>query len=109
MSKNGRIPVWSWTDAVARADVPPLTKLVCLNIARYLSSAGKGWRITIEEMMRDTAMAKQSIVTHLKRAVAAGLLIAKRHHDGKGHRTTTEYVPRFPDNAKLARRPADIA
>ena len=46
-----KVPVWEWTGAIAATDVPSLTKLVCLNIARYLSSDGKGWRVSIKQMM----------------------------------------------------------
>jgi hypothetical protein len=103
---SARIPVWSWTDAVAAADVPPPTKLVCLNIARYLSSAGKGWRITIAQQMRDTGLSNRSLATHLEKAEKAGLLVREREHDERGHVRGTLYTPRFPDNVELSRQPA---
>lgn len=104
-----KIPVWSWTDAVAKSDVPPLTKLVCLNIARYLSSVGKGWRITVEQMASDTGMGDRAIRIHLGKAKKAGLIAIVRHHDGKGYRTATEYRPRFPDGVVLDGQPAECA
>lgn len=105
-----RQPVWSWTDAVARANVPPLTKLVCLNIARYLSSAGKGWSIPIKDMIDDTGLGNQAIARHLKIAKAAGLLTIRRNFDPRtGHRTVTTYRPRFPRGVVLASQPAKMA
>jgi hypothetical protein len=104
-----RVPVWSWESAIAATDVAPLTKLVCLNIARYLSSAGKGWRITVEQMARDTGMGDRAVRTHLVLAQKAGLLAIVRHHDNKGYRTATEYLPRFPANVVLDEQPAEIA
>jgi hypothetical protein len=73
-----KIPVWSWRDAIAKADVPPLTKLVCYDISRYLSDAGKGWRIPVKDIIRDTGLGNQAVANHLRNAVDAGLLIAKR-------------------------------
>lgn len=104
-----KIPVWSWTDAVMKSNVPPLTKYVCLNIARYLSSTGKGWRITVSQMMHDTGLSNRTLATHLERARKAGLLTIVRHHDGRGHRTVTEYRPRFPDGAELDVQPAELS
>jgi hypothetical protein len=102
-------PVWSWTDAVAAADVPPLTKLVCLNIARYLSSAGTSWRITRREMLRDTNLASEALTRHLKIAQHHGLLAIERGFDPKtGHRTASSYRPRFPKGVVLAAQPASL-
>jgi hypothetical protein len=101
-------PVWTWTGAVAAADVPPLTKLVCLNIARYLSSAGKGWRLSIEQMMLDTGLSNRSLATHLQKAKEAGLLDIKRMPGSKGQRGVTLYRPRIPDGVELAREPAEM-
>lgn len=106
---SAKVPVWSWTDAVAKANVPTLTKCVCWDIARYLSSAGKGWRITVEQIARDTGMSERAVRVHLARAKRAGLLDIIRHHDGRGHRTATEYRPRFPDNCVLSDQPAEIS
>ena len=105
MSKQ---PVWSWTDAVVAADVPSLTKLVCLNIARYLSSAGKGWRISIEQMVEDTGLSDRATRLHLKKAAAAGLIAIKREYNHLGHRAITQYIPRFPDGVELSKEPASL-
>lgn len=98
-----KLPVWSWTDAVVQADIQPLTKLVCLNIARYLSSAGKGWRISVKDMMRDTGLSNRSIATHLQLAADAKLIIIKRELGPHGQRGVTTYIPCFPDGVELAR------
>lgn len=103
-----KIPVWSWTGAVAVADVEPLTKLVCLNIARYLSDAGKGWRISVKQMMADTGLSNGSIATHLKKAEAAKILVIQRTAKPNGQRGVTLYKPRFPDNVELSREPAEM-
>jgi DNA-binding transcriptional regulator PaaX len=73
-----------------------------------LSSAGKGWRITVEQMVEDTGMSDKAVRVHLRKASGAGLLAVIRHHDDRGHRTATEYRPRFPAGFKLATHPADV-
>ena len=56
-SSPAKVPIWSWTDAVARADMPPLCKLVLLNIGRHLSQVGgKGWPMTIKQMQKETGL-----------------------------------------------------
>jgi hypothetical protein len=105
---SARIPVWSWTEAVAKASVPALTKLVCLNIARYLSDAGKGWFITTKEMMADTGMSERSLVTHLENAEKAQLIVREVRHNRRGYRAGTFYKPCFPDGTELAREPAEM-
>jgi hypothetical protein len=103
-----KTPVWSWESAIAATAVPPLTKLVCLNIARYLSSAGKGWRLTVEQMMRDTGLGNKAMARHLANAQKAGLVAIVRHHDRNGRRTVTEYRPRFPAGVMLDGEPAEL-
>jgi hypothetical protein len=51
-----RILVWCWRDAIAAACVPPLTKLVCYEISRHLSDAGKSWRIPMKWIITNTSL-----------------------------------------------------
>lgn len=106
--KGAKNPVWNWTHAIAITKVPPPTKLVCLNIARYLSDAGRGWRISVEQMMADTGLSNTSIAKHLQNAVDAGLLIIQRTPGPKGQRGVTMYKPRFPDGVERAREPMEM-
>jgi hypothetical protein len=102
-----RIPVWSWRDAIAKANIPPLTKLVCYDISRYLSDAGKSWRIPVKDIIRDTGLSNRAVATHLANAVAAGLLVIRREMGADGRRGVSKYVPKFPDYMDLAREPAE--
>jgi hypothetical protein len=101
------IPVWSWRDAIAKANVPPLTKLVCYDISRYLSDAGKSWRVPVKDIMRDTGLSNWAVAAHLKHAVDAGLLVIKREIGPSGQRGVSRYVPRFPANMVLDHEPAE--
>lgn len=101
-----QIPVWTWRDAVRQAAVPPLTKLVCYSIANYLADVGQGCFPSIKTLIADTGLSNRSLATHIRTAVDAGLLIVERKTGRDGRYQLTHYLPRFPDNATLARRPA---
>jgi hypothetical protein len=91
-----KIPVWEWTAAIAMTPVPPSTKLICFVIARHLSDAAKGWRISIEQLMQETGLSNRAVALHIKKAVGAGLLTIRREHNSAGHRVGTTYTPAFP-------------
>lgn len=103
-----KIPVWNWTGAIAAANVEPTTKLVCFAIARYLNDAGKGWRITVKQLMADTGLSNKTISTHTEKAEGAGLLAIERTLKTNGQRGTNFYKPRFPDIVELSREPAEL-
>lgn len=107
MSTAPQIPVWTWRDAVRQTAVPPLTKLVCYSIANYLADVGQGCFPSIRTLIADTGLSNRSLATHIRGAVAAGLLVVERKTGRDGRYQLTRYLPRFPDNATLARRPAE--
>lgn len=103
MSRELSIPVWTWRDAVRKAAVPPLTKLVCYSIANYLSDIGEGCFPSIRTLMADTGLSNRSLATHIQIAADEKLLVVARQtgHDGRYQRTL--YKPRFPDHCDLPR------
>lgn len=103
-----QIPVWTWRDAVRQSAVAPLTKLVCYSIANYLTDVGQGCWPSTRTLMADTGLSNRSVATHIAAAVEAGLLAVERKVGGDGRFQLTRYLPRFPDNAVLARAPADM-
>ena len=54
-----RIPVWGWRDAIRKARVSPLTKLVCYSLANYMSDAGIGCWPKIGTLIGDSGMSEQ--------------------------------------------------
>lgn len=98
---SGKIPVWSWRHAIARATVPTLTKALCWAIANYLSDAGKGCWPSMQTLVEDSGMCERSITTHLRIASEAGLLHARRYRDKRGHLGPYKYHPGFPQNMEL--------
>lgn len=104
---QAKIPVWTWRDAIRRAKVAPLTKLVCLTIANYVSDLGKGAYPSVTLIMEDSGMSNRSVATHLQLAVEAGLLEIERKHGKDGRFKKSIYHPKFPDLTELKRR-ADL-
>ena len=101
-------PVWCWRDAVRKADVPPLTKHVCNCLANYLSDCGTGCWPSVVALMADSGLSNRSVATHLAAAAEAGLIAIERRKGGDGRHQRTVYLPRLPDDADLARTPADM-
>ena len=99
-----KIPVWSWRDAIRKAAIEPLTKLICYALANYMTDAGQAVFPSVETLIQDTGLSNRSVATHLQKAVDAGLLLIERRHNAKGHRCGTRYIPCFPENAELARQ-----
>lgn len=93
---SDKIPVWGWTGAVVQSNIAPLTKLVLLCLSRYFSEAGKGWRVPVATIIKETGLSNRSVATHLQLASEAKLLTIKREIGPKGHREVTTYIPRFP-------------
>lgn len=101
MSNETKVPVWSWRDAVRKADVPTLTKALCWALANYMSDAGEACWPSMEALQADTGMSERSITTHLGHAKRAQLLDAKRARDARGYLGPYKFHPRFPDNHEL--------
>jgi hypothetical protein len=98
------IPVWTWRDAIRKSGAPPLTKLICLCIANYVSDVGKGAFPSVRALMADSSMSNRSVSTHIQSAIDAGLLELEREAGKAGRFGRTVYYPRFPDNTVLKRR-----
>ncbi len=97
-----KIPVWSWRQAVAKTNVPTLTKALCWGIANYLSDAGKGAWPSLDTLIADTGMSERSITGHLRKAEKAGLLVTHRKRLENGTLGARTFHPRFPKHTVLA-------
>jgi hypothetical protein len=89
--------VRNWADEVAKAPIPPIAKLVCLNLLRYIPGDQVSCRPGFKQMLADTGLCKDAVTKHLVLAEQAGLLYVKRNYDrATGHRTVTTYRLRLP-------------
>jgi len=108
MTDDQRVPVWSWRDAIRKATVPPLTKLVLYTLATYLSDVGDGCYPSMRTLMSDTGLSNKSLTTHFQNAADAGLLAIVRSRKKDGTLGRNRYMPQFPAACRLARTPADM-
>lgn len=104
MNMRATTPVWTWRDAIAQADIKPLTKLVLYTLANHMNDRGQVCWPSVETLMEQTGLSNRSVATHLALAVAAGFLEIERKHNDKGHRYRTWYTPCFPEQFELARK-----
>jgi Helix-turn-helix domain len=98
-------PVWTWRSAIREADVPSLTKLVCLVIADYLNDASDRCWPSVKRLMHETGLSNRSMSTHLQNAVEAGLLAMERRVGKNGRFEGTVYRPRIPAETVPPREP----
>jgi len=108
MSDEQRVPVWSWRDAIRKATVPSLTKLVLYTLSTYLSDVGDGCYPSMRTLMADTGLSNKSLATHLQNAADAGMLAIRRTRKSDGTLGRNIYLPRFPDTCRLQTAPADM-
>lgn len=99
-------PVWTWRHAIAEADVPSLTKLLCYTVALRLTDCGQYVRISVAEICRLSKMSERSVAGHVQIAAGAGLMSVTRLHNRAGHVIGTDYYPKFPNGAVLDYKPA---
>lgn len=86
-----------WTAHVAASAAKPLTKLICLTLARHMRSRD-GCEITVRQIMAETGLSNRGVADHVKLAVDAGLLTITRLR-AKGRPTGTRYRPVLPATA----------
>ncbi len=93
-------PLLHWRIAIQRADLPPLTKLICLNLALHMEAGHEECSPTIREQMRDTGLELSVLARHLRIAQTEGYL-ALDEHAGLSGAIRTSYRPTFPGSIKL--------
>jgi len=98
-TEKSRPFVARWRDAVLSAEGPakPLTRLVLLALAKYMSGSGQNCWPSVEMIGTDTALAKRSVLRHLAEAEQAGWIsVGTRGVNGQGWRRNA-YTPTLPN------------
>lgn len=88
--------IWSWRQAVAKADIPALTKLVLYTLANYMNEHGGGCYPSVETIKKDSGLSKQSVITHLDIAERHGFIKRKKHGFAGQKWARNEYLPAYP-------------
>jgi len=92
--------VWSWRQAVQKADIPSTTKLVLFNLSVYMNEAGDSCFPSTKKQAEDTGLSERSVCTHLEKAEKAGFIEKKKHGSGQGW-SRHSYIPSIPQGTEL--------
>lgn len=95
-----RAAVWKWAQAVRQSDLPSLAKLVCLNLYLYMRDLEGGCFPSLSQQMRDTSLARSTLVQHLKTAQKRGYLIIEKS-SRNGHQQRNRYIPNTPKGINI--------
>lgn len=87
----------TWQQTVQRSSLPPLAKLVCLNLSLYQHDRRRqGCWPSLSQQMRDTGLARLALTECLKWACEAGYLARERTFGPRGMRCRTAYRLTLP-------------
>ena len=93
--------VWSWRDAVTQANLEANTKYILLVLSLYMDERGGSCYPTIDTLMRDSSLARATVIKHLGLAEDAGF-ITRRKHGFKGQEwANNEYTATYPKQVEL--------
>ena len=74
---------FSWRQAFMESDLQPSTKLVLHTIASHMNAMGSGAFPSVQTIMRQASLSKNSVLTHIEAAVSSGWL-NKHSNEGEG-------------------------
>jgi hypothetical protein len=106
---SGALKVWSWRQAIQKAELRPTTKHVLLNLSVHMNDAGGSCFPTTALQARDTGLSERAVCTHLALAEQAGFLKRGRHGLGGQAWARTEYYATFPEGTELASVPIETS
>jgi hypothetical protein len=92
----------SWRIAIQRADLPPLTKLICLNLALHTEVAEAECWPSIAEQMRDTGLELNELLKHLRIAQKEGYLTIDQPIGLEAARHGPVYRHTFPGSIRFS-------
>lgn len=93
--------VWSWRQAVQKADIQSTTKLVLLNLSIYMNELGGSCFPSTATQAKDTGLSERSICSHLEKAVDAGFIEKKKHGFAGQKWARNEYYATYPKGTEL--------
>lgn len=103
------LKVWSWRHAIGQADLQSMTKLLLYTLANYMNEQGTGCYPSISTIIKESGMAKATVLKHLALAIQAGF-IKKRKMRLQGQEWAhNEYFACYPDNAELLKDSETVA
>lgn len=99
------LKVWSWKDAVVSSQLEPNTKFILLVLSLYMDAKGGSCYPTIDTLVKDSSLARATVIKHLALAEQAGFIRKKRHGFKGQEWANNEYLATYPKESELKKDP----
>ena len=95
------LKVWSWRQAIEKAELKPLTKLVLYTLANYMNEHGQGCYPSIPHIAKATCMKERAIYNHINLAEQAGFISRQKRKIAGQEWASNEYVAKYPQGVHV--------
>lgn len=92
--------LFSWRHAILESELPSTTRHVLLTLSCHMSDAGDSCFPSTRKLSRETGLSERAVITHLKKAKAAGWLKVGLHGFGDRRWRSHEYTVSIPQGTE---------
>lgn len=93
--------VWSWRQAIEKAELKPMTKLVLYTLANYMNDHGTGCYPSIVTIAKACGLKERAIYNHISDAEKYGFLIRSKRNIAGQKWASNEYKASYPSYMTL--------
>ena len=93
---TGQRCLTAWRTLVQHSHLPPLTKLVCVNLSLHMEDMTGSRSPSLREQMRDTGLSYELLMQNLRTALREGYLASAAVEGSSGAFSTVVYRATFP-------------
>lgn len=94
---------WSWRQRLLKSDLPSTTRHVMLTLSCHVNDAGEPCFPAIKQLVEETGLSKQSVLTHLEIGKEKGWIAVRRHGYSGQKWARNEYELAWPDEEKAVK------
>jgi hypothetical protein len=94
---------WSWRQRLLKSDLRGTTRHVLLTLSCHVNDAGEPCFPSIKQLMQETDLSKQTVLTHLEIAKEEGWITIRRHGFSGQKWSRNEYLLAWPDDEKAVK------
>lgn len=89
-------PLFSWRHGILHSDLPATTKLVLLVLSCHMTDVGDSCFPSMRTIARETGLSRRAVITHIKKARAAGWLRVQKRKSRNGEHFANNYLVAVP-------------
>lgn len=94
---------WSWRQMLLKSSLPGTTRHVLLTLSCHVNDSGEPCYPSVDQLVSETGLSKQTVLTHLKEAKQAGWIKVSRHGFSGQKWSRNEYELAWPDGEKAVK------